>query len=126
MWDRVYTQIKICQHPMRFFFWETIRIDDMLKFKKDRLLLLKALRELVSEDMENSEINPHLDQEVSEFMIEITDKRRYKRLKSIRKELDKYIEEVTRDQKLMKEEKEFNEKQLVETNRVYAERVNAP
>jgi len=111
---------------MRFFFWETIRIDDMLKFKKDRLLLLKALRELVSEDMENSEINPHLDQEVSEFMIEITDKRRYKRLKSIRKELDKYIEEVTRDQKLMKEEKEFNEKQLVETNRVYAERVNAP
>lgn len=96
-----------------------------MNFKKDKILLLKALRELVSEDMENSEINPYMDQEVSEFMIEITDKRRLKRLKSMRKELDKYIDEVTLEQKLMKEEREYNEKQLMEINRVRAERVSS-
>ena len=104
-----------------------------MNFKKDKILLLKALRELVSEDMENSEINPYMDQEVSEFMIEITDKRRVRRLKSMRKELDKYIEEIEEERRLIekekrrkiKEEKEINDKQLIPTNSVYAERVSS-
>ena len=73
----------------------------MLKFKKDRVLLLRALRELVTENMDNADINSYLEEEVAEFIIEIKDKRRFRRLKLIRKELDKFIEETICQHKLM-------------------------
>jgi len=76
----------------------------MKNFKKDRVSLLKALRDLVTEDMDNaSSINPNWDQDVANFIMEIKDKRRIRRLKLIRKELDKFIEETIINQKKLME-----------------------
>lgn len=81
----------------------------MKNFKKDRVLLLKALRDLVSECMENNSINPDFERDVAEFLIEITDKKRFRRLKMVRRELDKFIEETISRQKLEEDERKVNE-----------------
>lgn len=93
----------------------------MINFKKDRVLLLKALQELVSECIENSSINPDFERDVAEFLIEITDKRRSRRLKKIRKELDNFIEETITRQKLEEDEKKANEEIHKKNQKVYAE-----
>lgn len=66
----------------------------MLKFKTDRLLLLKELRNLLSESVDDSKVNVDLDEEVALFLTEVTDKRRVRKLKSVRNELDKWINEI--------------------------------
>ena len=65
----------------------------MLNFKKDRLLLLKELRDLVTEGMDNFTLNSRLNKQV------IEDKRRNRKLKLIRRELDDFIEEVNETRK---------------------------
>jgi hypothetical protein len=72
----------------------------MLNFKKNKVLLLRVLRDLVTEHMDNASINSYLEQEVAEFLIEIKDKRRIRKLKQIRKELDKFIEETKNNEEL--------------------------
>jgi len=69
----------------------------MLNFKKDRVLLLKALRDLVTEGMDNFTLNSLLDQRV----VEGKDKRKIRRLKLMRRELDDFIEEVNKTRKKM-------------------------
>ena len=67
----------------------------MKNFKKDRVLLLKALRDIVTEDMDNaSSINPNWSRDVVDFIMEIKSKKRLRRLKSILRELDKFIDET--------------------------------
>lgn len=78
----------------------------MFKFKKDRVLLLKALRDLVNESMD---VNPLLEEDVSEFLTELTNKRNARRLKIIRRELDKWITEMIHQQKLQHEIQMFHE-----------------
>ena len=65
----------------------------MLKFKNNKMLLLKALREIVTENMDHRLLETSIEQDVAEFLTEIKDKKRYRRLKSIRKELDRWINE---------------------------------
>lgn len=84
----------------------------MLNFKKDRVTLLKALRDLVEEEIYNFDINVDLEEEVAEFLSEVKDKRRHRKLKTIRRELDKFIDEVT------------SQRKLTEANQIYAERVD--
>jgi hypothetical protein len=93
----------------------------MKNFKKDRVLLLKALRDLVSECIEYSSINPNFEQDVAEFFIEFTDKKRSRRLKKIRKELDNFIEETITRQKLEEDERKVNEELHKRNQKVYAE-----
>lgn len=57
------------------------------------MLLLKALREIVTENMDHRLLETSIEQDVAEFLTEIKDKKRYRRLKSIRKELDRWINE---------------------------------
>lgn len=75
----------------------------MLKFKKNRVELLKALRDLITKSMDSASINPNFEEDVAEFFTEITDKRRCRRLRSMRKEVDKWIEELIASQKTLKE-----------------------
>lgn len=71
-----------------------------MKFKKDRVSLLKALRDLVSENMDAATINVFSEEEISEYMTEVIDKKRARRLKAIRRELDKVIDEIKSETRL--------------------------
>lgn len=63
----------------------------MLKFKNNRFELLRVLREFVNREMSNAKVNVDLEQDVAEFLTEVTDRRRTRRLKLIRRELDEWI-----------------------------------
>lgn len=97
----------------------------MQKFEKDNVVLLKELRKLVIENIDATTINPMLEQEVSEYMAEITDKRRYRRLKKMEKALDSFITEVVSEKNLKKQESLYNEAKLTQTNEAYAAHCNA-
>jgi hypothetical protein len=71
----------------------------MNKFRQDRLVLLKALFGLVNEALDNSDINPYIEQDVAEFLTEIKDKRHKRNLKIIRRELDRWINECEEHRK---------------------------
>ena len=84
----------------------------MFKFKKDRVLLLKALRELVAEDVKNSSIDPFLEEDVSDFLAEMRDKKRIRRLKQMQKELNDWIPELVSQEKMREEERQYNVSEL--------------
>jgi len=62
------------------------------------------LRELVNEEIRNSAADFSFEQDVSEFITEITDKKRARRLKNIRKEVDSWIEQMDSQEKMDKKE----------------------
>jgi hypothetical protein len=97
-----------------------------INYKKNRVLLLKELRQLVSENIDNSSIDPFLEQEISEFITEVKDKRKVRKLKIIRHALDEFIKEVIITEEMMESERKYNEEQLRKANEVYAERINSP
>jgi len=66
----------------------------MLNIKKDKVSLLKAVDDLVSDHLSNASINPNLEAEVADFILEFTDKKRLRRLKLLQKELRKWIKEL--------------------------------
>jgi hypothetical protein len=80
-----------------------------INFKKDKVSLLKALREVVTDNMEYGEINPQIDRDVADLMLELTNKKHLRRLKLIRKELDKLIDEVLTDENRKNESYEYRE-----------------
>lgn len=71
----------------------------MMKFKKDKVELLKELRKLVTDNLDNAGVKVDLEYEVAELLTEVTDKRRFRRLKMVRRELDKWIDELASEQK---------------------------
>jgi len=94
----------------------------MLNFKKDRVTLLKALRDLVEEGICNFDVNVDLEEEVAEFLSEVKDRRRVRKLKVIRRELDTFIEEVSYQKRLVEAERKHNEEKRIESERVESER----
>lgn len=66
----------------------------MMKFKTDKVELLKELRKLISEELDNTKLNVNLESEVAEFLTEVTDRRRSRRLKMVRRALDEWIDEI--------------------------------
>lgn len=95
-------------------------------FKKDRISLLKELRELVLENIENANIDPFLEQDVSEFIAEIKDRRRIRKLKSILKETDKAIDGMISENKLMQQERDYNNQKMIEDTTNVPDRFNQP
>lgn len=65
-----------------------------LNFKNNKKLVLKTLMELVKESIDNADINVDLEQDVAELLTEIKDKRRLRKLKSLKKELNDWIVEL--------------------------------
>lgn len=86
----------------------------MLNFKKDRVLLLRVLRDIVTENMGYSDVNPYIDEDVADLITEIKDKRKCRKLKLVRNELDKMIKEMAAEQKLKEVERKFNESKIKE------------
>jgi len=74
-----------------------------MKFQRDRLELLKTLREFVLEEMNNAKVNVDLEYDVSEVLTEITDRKRARRLGLVRRELEKWIEETKSNRKETKD-----------------------
>ena len=66
----------------------------MAKFKTDKVTLLKLLRNWVSEGIDNAKVNVELESEVAELISDLTDKRRLRRLKALRRDVDKWIDEL--------------------------------
>ena len=97
----------------------------MMKFKKDRISLLKVLRDLVTENIDAAAINVFSEKEISDYMAEVTDKKHARHLKAIRRELDKLIEEVKSETRLQEQERLYNESKLQETMKNAAEHFNA-
>jgi methyl coenzyme M reductase beta subunit len=103
-----------------------LHIDDAMKnYKKDKVLLLTALQSLVKENLEFSSITPYNDEEVSEVVIELTDKKRVRNLEKISDALDLLIKEVKNEKKLHEQEKQYNEEKRINNARAFAELVDA-
>ena len=111
--------------PFCFFFWSILRIDVMQKFEKDKVELLKALREIVTENLNYADVRAMIDSDVAEFIMELQEPRRQRKLKKIRKALDTLIKETVREEKLRKDERQVNEAKLKQINEAYAAHCNA-
>lgn len=68
-----------------------------LRIKSSKLNLLKALQEDVDQALENADVNPSFEYDVAEIISTMRDKKTVKRLKVIKKELDKWIEEMEKE-----------------------------
>lgn len=97
----------------------------MQKFEKDKVVLLKTLQELVEDTILASTINPAVDEDVSEYITDLTNKRNHRKLKKLGKALDKYIKEVMNEERLKQQERLYNEVKLKQTNEAYAAHCNA-
>lgn len=65
-----------------------------MRIKDNRLLLLKALRDHIDTSLDNAEINPNFESDVADMLTDMKEKKNVKRLKVIKKELDKWIKEM--------------------------------
>jgi hypothetical protein len=88
----------------------------MMNFKKDRVSLLAALKSFVQEGLEHASVAP-MDEEIAELVIELTDRRRTRKLKKINEALKEWISEMVREEKLRKEERQYNEEVLAKLHR---------
>lgn len=102
-----------------------INSDIMPDLKKDKILLLRTLRNLVTENVNYADVSELLDSEIAEHLMELKDKRRLRRLKKVGKALDELIEETVRDNQLREEERKFNEAKLKESVKNATERFNS-
>ena len=84
----------------------------MPNYKKDKLLVLKALRDLLVETIGYENINPHDEEEVSNLILELSDKRRVRKFKRILKEYDVYLKQVFVEEKLKKQEQMYERSEL--------------
>ena len=96
----------------------------MLNFQKDKLALLETLRDIVTENMDNASINSEFEQDVSEFLTEVKDHRRVRKLKLVRNALDEFIDTMILHRKLKKAELKHNEENRIKTEHIRNERVN--
>jgi len=87
-----------------------------MNFKKDRVSLLAALKSFVQEGLEHASVAP-MDEEIAELVIELTDRRRTRKLKKINEALKEWISEMVREEKLRKEERQYNEEVLAKLHR---------
>lgn len=92
----------------------------MPNFKKDNVVLLKVLRNLVKENIDASKVNMVMEQDVAEYITEMTDKRRIRKLKELNRALDKYIAEVVSFEKLKEQSAAYMEQQRKKTEEYYA------
>lgn len=75
----------------------------MIKIKNDRVMLLKSVRELVIEQVENiSGLNNIIKEVGIDYISRLQEKRKLRRLKLILKELNEWIPEMISEKKTIK------------------------
>ena len=65
-----------------------------LQLKKDRVLLLKAVRDHIKVSIDNADVNSNSEADISDMLLDMKDKKQLKQLKVVKKELDKWIKEL--------------------------------
>lgn len=90
-----------------------------MNFKKDRVSLLAALKSFVQEGLEHASVAP-MDDEIAALVIELTDRRRTRKLKKINEALKEWIAEMVQEEKLHKQERQYNEEVLAKLHRANA------
>ena len=90
----------------------------MVNFKKNRVSLLAALKTFVQEGLEHASVVP-MEEEVADLVIELTDRRRKRRLKKINEALKEWLDEIMREEKLRKQERQYNEEVLTKKDVAY-------
>lgn len=73
---------------------------NVLRIKKDKLELLKVLKNHVDDSLINAEINPNVESEVAEMFADMQDRKTIKYLKCMKEELTKWIKEMEEERKL--------------------------
>lgn len=79
----------------------------MRKFEKNKVMLLKALIGLVNENLNFADVREEIDSEVAELIADLKDRKRLRRLKEMKKALDKFISETKSMEIEKKKVKEF-------------------
>lgn len=97
----------------------------MKNFKKDRLLLFRALQKLVTENLKYSNVNVYDDADVAEVVIELRDKKRQRLLKKLSNAMNDLVDEFVKEQKLRKQETEHNQEQMRKATSNVSERFNS-
>ncbi len=101
--------------------------DVMSKIRRDQIDLMRKLRKVISECIDNASVNPEIEEDVSEFLTEVVDKRRHRKLKQLKNELDEFITEMVNYravQNLQKALQKHDEEQRIEIARIHSERTN--
>jgi hypothetical protein len=76
----------------------------MKNFKKDRLLLFRALQNLVTENLKYSNVNVYDDADVAEVVIELRDKKRQRLLKKLSDAMNDLIKNFVNEVEFRKQE----------------------
>lgn len=85
-----------------------------MKFKNDRILLLRMLREIVKKQIEAGSLNTFIEEDVSNYLMDVTDKRQVRKLKKIMNEVDKWLKDMVKISKLEREETLYNQAKMKE------------
>lgn len=88
----------------------------MPNYKKDKMLLLKALRDLLVENIGYESLNPHDEEGIANLILELSDKRRIREMKRILKEYDVHLKAVYAEEKLKEQETMYDREQLRQRN----------
>lgn len=97
----------------------------MKNFKKDRLLLFRALQNLVTENLKYSNVNVYDDADVAEVVIELRDKKRQRLLKKLSNAMTDLVDEFVKEQKLRKQEADHNQEEMRKAVSNVSERFNS-
>lgn len=97
----------------------------MKNFKKDRLLLFRALQKLVTENLKYSNVNVYDDADVAEVVIELRDKKRQRLLKKLSQAMNDLVEDFVNEEKLRKQDSEYNKEQMRKAVENVSERFNS-
>ena len=101
------------------------KITAMKNFKKDRLLLFRALQNLVTENLKYSNVNVYDDADVAEVVIELRDKKRQRLLKKLSNAMTDLVDEFVKEQKLRKQESDHNQEEMRKAVSNVSERFNS-
>lgn len=66
---------------------------------REKILLLKSLKKIVTEEIGVSDVNIRSRQDVIELLLEKTEKRRIREIKKIHRKLDEWIRELENENK---------------------------
>lgn len=97
----------------------------MKNFKKDRLLLFRALQKLVTENLKYSNVNVYDDADVAEVVIELRDKKRQRLLKKLSSAMTELIDNFVNESDLHRQESEYNKEQMRKEVSNVSERFNS-
>jgi hypothetical protein len=97
----------------------------MKNFKKDRLLLFRALQNLVTENLKYSNVNVYDDADVAEVVIELRDKKRQRMLKKLSDAMSDLIKNFVNEVEFRKQESEYNQEQMRKAISNESERFNS-